>query len=90
MPEADEPPPPKTKKEVTAAAEAARVAKGRKEDKKNVTKDFKNANEEVVVLKDSKGWYVYDADDMKEPINDKPLFKKNVEDFLAEYLKEDD
>lgn len=53
----------------------------------DVTDDFPTAKAAgLTVIKAGKTWDVYDED--REPINDKPLRKKDVEAIIDEYSKE--
>jgi len=52
----------------------------------DVTSEFPTAADAgLVIKKDKRGWWVFDeADD--NPANEKPLLKKEVEDFIDEYI----
>jgi len=53
---------------------------------KDVTDEFlEAAKNDLVVEKDSRGWHVRDSDET-EAINNKPLKKKEVADFIKKYL----
>lgn len=56
-------------------------------DRTDVTTDFPEAAEaDLTVLKDRKGWFVFDEGD--EPLNEKPLKKKDVAAFIETYLED--
>lgn len=56
-------------------------------DREDVTTEFPGAAEAgLVVVKDKKGWCVYDEGNA--PINEKPLRKKDVLEIVAEYTTE--
>lgn len=55
----------------------------------DVTGEFPSAQEaDMRVLKDKRGWYVYD-DGGKEPANEKPLKRKAVDCFIEELLADE-
>lgn len=74
----------KTPVQKAAEAGAAEILPNGQQD---MTAEFPKAQEaNLVVTKDRRGWYVYDADDRDGAINEKPLKKKDVPGFLEEYL----
>lgn len=67
-----------------ATEEVPKAAKGRTD----VTDEFKLALEaDMRVEKDKRGWYILDEGD-DDPINEKPLLKREVEGAIREYLAE--
>ena len=71
------------------AAKPAPAPKPDKDEPEDVTKDFTvDQDGNLTVLKDKKGWNVFEEGD-EEPLNEKPLKKKDVQPFIDEYLDED-
>ena len=71
-------------KDKDTSGEGGEGNKGGEEDK-DVTSDFPIAVEnKLTVTKDKKGWWVFDGD--KEPVNEKPLLKGKVEEYITELL----
>jgi len=55
---------------------------------KDVTSNFPKAKEGgLAVKKDKRGWWLYEVDD-EEPVNEKPLKKREVSAFITDYLKD--
>ena len=55
---------------------------------RNVTKRFPLAKEQdFLVFSEGGAFHVTEADDPKDPLNDKPLKRKDVEGFIEQYLR---
>lgn len=53
----------------------------------DMTDDFPvAAQHDLKVLRDRRGWWLYDGD--KDPVNEKPLKKKDVDAEIAEYIQD--
>lgn len=69
------------------AAEGGKAAAPAAPEETDVTEDFPAAKEnDLQVVKTAKGWNIYDDGD--DPINEKPLKKKDVQAAIDAYLAE--